>query len=91
MAECVTFSIHERRMFRSAIMYSAAAYGAMLDGCPFRRIWIVKISTIENGVVTENKAPGDFLPGALLFGGGGGSRTRVRRRLTPGTTCLAHC
>jgi len=23
-------------------------------------------------------------------GGGGGSRTRVRRRLTPGTTCLAH-
>jgi len=26
-----------------------------------------------------------------LFGGGGGSRTRVRRRLTPGTTCLAHC
>jgi hypothetical protein len=69
VAECVTFSIHERRMFRSAIMYSAAAYGAMLDGCPFRRIWIVKISTIENGVVTENKAPGDFLPGALLFGG----------------------
>ena len=26
-----------------------------------------------------------------LIGGGGGSRTRVRRRLTPGTTCLAHC
>ena len=26
----------------------------------------------------------------LSIGGGGGSRTRVRRRLTPGTTCLAH-
>jgi hypothetical protein len=26
----------------------------------------------------------------FLFGGGGGSRTRVRRRLTPSTTCLAH-
>src|SRR5690606_6796782 len=25
------------------------------------------------------------------IGGGGGSRTRVRRRLTPSTTCLAHC
>src|SRR5699024_6381757 len=24
------------------------------------------------------------------IGGGGGSRTRVRRRLTPGTTCLAY-
>jgi len=25
-----------------------------------------------------------------LIGGGGGSRTRVRRRLIPGSTCLAH-
>ncbi len=33
------------------------------------------------------------LAAALLrcIGGGGGSRTRVRRRLTPSTTCLAHC
>jgi len=27
--------------------------------------------------------------GLPIDGGGGGSRTRVRRRLTPGTTCLA--
>ncbi len=27
---------------------------------------------------------------ALVDGGGGGNRTRVRRRLTPGPTCLAH-
>lgn len=28
---------------------------------------------------------------ALVFGGGGGNRTRVRRRSAPGATCLSRC
>lgn len=41
-------------------------------------------------IFRPNKTPDDFSPGVCFIGGGGGSRTRVRRRLTPGTTCLAH-
>ena len=36
------------------------------------------------------KNPNRIRVGISHYGGGGGSRTRVRRRLTPGTTCLAH-
>jgi len=28
---------------------------------------------------------------AVLFGGGGGNRTRVRRFYVPGSTCIARC
>ncbi len=37
-----------------------------------------------------SKEKGRLAAALSLYGGGGGSRTRVRRRLTPSTTCLAH-
>jgi hypothetical protein len=53
--------------------------------------WLKETNSDQIGAIPKKNhlSKINYLDGRI--GGGGGSRTRVRRRLTPGTTCLAHC